>query len=120
MADPNTLRKVPTFNPRPASAAAMARPEQKMLTVKAKVDTRQDKNGNEYQSPRVVYDDTDQPIPHMEFATVPLTVSLVLALKAGDLIEAEPTPGLEEGTLPAEFGGRLTAKTNERDGEERR
>ena len=100
-------RNAPTLNQRPATPRAVAQVEPQMLTVKAVVDQRTDSNGQTYDSPRVVYDINDMPIPHEDFVTTPLTASLVLAIKAGDLIENEATPGMESG-MPSEFGGRPT------------
>jgi hypothetical protein len=116
MADPNKIRSVPTFNPRPATAQAMAPAEPKMITVKAAVDTITAPNGETYESPRVVYDMADVPIPHDAFVTTPMTASLVLAIMSGDVIQAdegnidggEGTPALSKLALPAEFGGRPT------------
>lgn len=110
MADPNKLRKIPTFNPRAATAAAMTPAEPAMLTVKAKVDTITNANGSTRESPRVVYDSTDTPIPHDQFATVLLTADLVLAIQTGDLEEADAgtgdTSSLSKVKLSADFGGQ--------------
>jgi hypothetical protein len=116
MADPNKLRKVPTFNPRAATAAAMAPAEPKTLTVKAKVDTITNPDGSTRESPRMVYDSTDNPIPHDVFATVLMTADLVLAIQTGDLEEAdsgtgdegEGTPAIKDIKLSADFGGQPT------------
>jgi len=110
MADPSRLRKVPTFNPRAASPRAMAPHDPQMLTVKAVVDQITGTDGVTYESPRVVYDIQDMPIPHEDFVTTPLTSSLVLAIMAGDLVEMEPNPAIARMRLPAEFGGRRVAK----------
>lgn len=100
-------RPTPTLNQRAATPRAMAQTEPLMLTVKAKVDKLTDKDGNEYDSPRVVYDIQDSPIPHDVFVTTPLTATLVLAIKAGDVEEADEGT-ITDKTLPTEFGGRLT------------
>jgi hypothetical protein len=116
MADPNTLRKVPTHNPRAATPRAMAQSEPQMVTVKAIVDTLTATNGETYESPRVVYDMADNPIPHDVFVTTPLTASLVLAIKAGDIEEADEGTGdttRVKGGMPAEFGGRLTEEVQQ-------
>jgi hypothetical protein len=105
MADPNKLRRVPTFNPRAASPRATAPGEPQMLTVKANVVTLPDGKGGSYESPAVVYDMADSPIPADRFVTIPMTADLVLAIKTGDLIEEAPSPGMEAAKLSAEFGG---------------
>jgi len=107
-------RNSPTMNQQPATPRAMAPAEPQMLTVKAAVDTLKDSNGQDYESPRVVYDIQDMPIPHDRFVTTPLTASLVLAIKAGDLEEADEGTGdvvrITDKTMPAEFGGRPNEK----------
>jgi hypothetical protein len=121
MADPNKLRKVPTFNPQAATARAMAPAEPQMVTVKAKVDTVTNLDGSTYESPRVVYDLMDTMIPHDVFVDTPLTASITLAILSGDLEQADtgtgdegapegraPAPDFSKMHLPAEFGGRLT------------
>jgi hypothetical protein len=115
MADPNKLRKVPTFNPRPATKSAMSPGEPKTLTVKAAVDTITNTDGSTRESPRVVYDSNDMPIPHEDFAQVLMTADLVLAIQTGDLIEAQveqpeggPGVDLSKVKLSAEFGGQPT------------
>jgi hypothetical protein len=120
MANPNMLRKIPTFNPRAATPAAMAQVEPQTVTVKATVDTITNPDGSTRESPRVVYDSNDMPIPHDAFATVMLTADLTIAILAGDLEEADSGTGDEgEGTpavvkegarLPADFGGQPTAE----------
>jgi hypothetical protein len=104
---------VPTFNPRAATPRAMAPHDPPMLTVKAVVDQVTGTDGVTYESPRVVYDIQDMPIPHEDFVTTPLTSSLVLAIMAGDLEEMEPTPAIARMRLPAEFGGRLKARATD-------
>jgi hypothetical protein len=111
MADPSKLRRVPTFNPRAASPRATAQAEPQMLTVKAAMATLPDGKGGTYESPVVVYDVMDTPIPGDRFVTVPLTADLVLAIKTGDLIEQTPSPGMTAAKLPAEFGGVQSAGT---------
>jgi hypothetical protein len=108
-------RNAPTLNQRPATKETLAETEALMLSVKAATDTFQDKEGNDYESPRVVYDINDMPIPHDRFVVTPLTANLVLAIKAGDLIESEVTPGLEPGKMPAEFGGRQQGRRKRED-----
>lgn len=112
MADPNKLRKVPTFNPRVATPKAMAPGEPQMLTVRAATATLPDGKGGTYESARVVYDLADTPIPADRFVTVPMTADLVLAIKTGDLIEETPSPGLAMTRLSAEFGGGITRQAD--------
>jgi hypothetical protein len=105
-------RNSPTLNQQPATPRALAPTEPLMLTVKAVVDTKQDSTGQTYESPRMVYDIQDNPIPHDHFVTTPLTATLVLAIKSGDVEEADEGTGdqqsLKQGGMPTEFGGRLT------------
>lgn len=55
----------------------------------------------------MVYDDSGNAIPGDQFVTVPVSATLVLAVKAGDLEEQEPAPPTQpDNTLPPEGESR--------------